>query len=143
MAEHGADLLLRTLKMIEAGEMIRTPQDHSAATLASLIEKEMGEIDWTLPAVDIQNRIRGLSPSPGAYTFYGDERWRIWRAAYDDAPIAAASGTILPTGPEGLPVATGRGVITVIELQPENGRRMGVREFLAGHSVDEGVVLGT
>jgi methionyl-tRNA formyltransferase len=142
LADHGADLLLRTLKGIEAGTIHPVPQDSSGATMAPLIEKEAGEIDWSLPAADIVNRIRGLSPRPGAYTFYQDERWRIWKAAYEDKAADGLPGTILTAGRVGISVATGRGLLDIRELQPENGRRMSVREFLAGHSVETGVVLG-
>jgi methionyl-tRNA formyltransferase len=146
MAERGADLLLRTLKGIESGEIVPVPQNPAQATLAPLLEKEAGEIDWAQPAVAIVNRIRGLSPWPGAYTFYQDERWRIWRAGMRDRTEDKADdelpGTILKAEREGISVATGQGLIEILELQPESGRRMGVRDFLAGHSVEEGVVLG-
>jgi methionyl-tRNA formyltransferase len=146
LAERGADLLLRTLKGIESGEIIPVPQNHSEATLAPILEKEAGEIDWTHPAIHIVNRIRGLSPWPGAHTYYQDERWRIWKGtpiteAGDDTPDGPP-GTILTAGREGLRVSTGRGVMEILELQPENGRRMTVQQFLAGHSVESGVVLG-
>jgi methionyl-tRNA formyltransferase len=150
LAERGADLMLRTLKGVESGEAVPMAQDHSAATMAPMLEKESGEIDWAQPAVKIVNRIRGLSPWPGAYTFYQDERWRIWRAAIrdqtedktEDKADGEPPGTILKAEREGISVATGQGLIEILELQPENGRRMGVRDFLAGHSVEEGVVLG-
>lgn len=146
LAERGADLLLRTLKGIESGDVVPMAQDHSAATMAPMLMKEAGEIDWAQPAVKIVNRIRGLSPWPGAYTFYQDERWRIWKAALrdkmEDKADGEPPGTILKTGREGISVATGEDLLNILELQPENGRRMGVREFLAGHSVEQGVVLG-
>jgi len=142
LADHGADLLVRTLKEIEAGTIIPVPQEASAATMAPLIEKEAGEIDWTRPAVEIVNRIRGLSPWPGAYTFYQDVRWRIWKAEFEDRSDDQAPGTILKSGREGISVATGRGILAIFELQPENGRRMNIREFLAGHSVETGLILG-
>ena len=142
MAERGADLLLRTLKGIESGEIVPAPQNPAQATLAPLLEKEAGEIDWAQPAVAIANRIRGLSPWPGAYTFYRDERWRIWKGALIDKTGEEMPGTILQGGREAIPVATGRGLLQILEIQPENSRRMGIREFLAGHSVEAGVVLG-
>ena len=142
MAERGADLMLRTLKGIESGEIVPVPQNSSEATMAPLLEKEAGEIDWAQPAVAIANRIRGLSPWPGAYTFYQDERWRIWRAVPLDKTSEAMPGTILQGGRENIPVATGGGLLEILEIQPESGRRMGIREFLAGHSVEAGVVLG-
>jgi methionyl-tRNA formyltransferase len=107
-----------------------------------MLEKESGEIDWAQTAVKIANRIRGLSPWPGAYTFYQDERWRIWRAVLEHKTMDAAPGAILQTGRDGISVAAGDSLLQILELQLENGRRMGVREFLAGHSVEPGVVLG-
>jgi methionyl-tRNA formyltransferase len=142
LAERGADLMIRTLKGLESGEIIPVPQDHAQATLAPILEKEAGEIDWTRPAVHILNRIRGLSPWPGAYTFYQDERWSLWKADLGDPTAGGPPGTILKTGREGISVATGEGLIEILELQPANRRRMSVREFLAGHSVEPGVVLG-
>lgn len=142
LAERGADLMLQTLKGIESGEILSVPQDHAQATLAPILEKEAGEIDWTQPAVHILNRIRGLAPWPGAYTFYQDERWNIWKADLGDQAADGIPGTILKAGRAGISVATGQGLLEILELQPANRRRMGVREFLAGHSVDPGVVLG-
>lgn len=142
LAERGADLLLRTLKGIENGEVIPAPQDHSRATLAPLLEKEAGEIDWADPAIGIQNRIRGLSPWPGAYTYYHDERWRIWKTAVIDQSAEKPAGAIVTAGPEGLRIATGSGTLEILELQPANRRRMTAAEFLAGHSIESGRVLG-
>jgi methionyl-tRNA formyltransferase len=142
LAERGADLMIRTLKGLESGEIIPVPQDHAQATLAPILDKEAGEIDWTRPAVHILNRIRGLSPWPGAYTFYQEERWSLWKADLGDPTAGGPPGTILKTGREGISVATGQGLLEILELQPANRRRMSVREFLAGHSVDPGVVLG-
>jgi methionyl-tRNA formyltransferase len=142
LAERGADLLLQTLKGIENGEIIPVPQDHSQATLAPLLEKEAGEIDWADPAIGIHNRIRGLSPWPGAYTYYNDERWRIWKTAVIDQSAEKPPGTIVTVDPEGLRVATGKGTLEILELQPANRRRMTAPEFLAGHSIEPGSVLG-
>lgn len=142
LAERGANLLLRTLKEIESEGIVPIPQDHTKATLAPILEKEAGEIDWTLPAAAISNRVRGLSPWPGAYTFYEDDRWRIWKATTAEGAAGAKPGTIVKVDREAVSVATGRGVLRVLELQLANGRRMTVREFLAGHSVKEGIVLG-
>jgi len=142
LAERGADLLLRTLKGVETGEIIPVPQDDSKATLAPMLEKESGEIDWANTAIGIHNRIRGLSPSPGAYTYYSDDRWRIWKSAVIDGSDASSPGTILAAGREGLRVATGAGILEIRELQPANRRRMTASEFLLGHSVNIGLVLG-
>ena len=142
LAERGADLMIRTLKGLESGEIIPVPQDNTQATLAPILDKEAGEIDWTRPAVHILNRIRGLSPWPGAYTFYQDERWSLWKADLGDPTAGGPPGTIQKTGREGISVATGQGLLEILELQPANRRRMSVREFLAGHTVKPGTVLG-
>jgi methionyl-tRNA formyltransferase len=142
LAERGADLMIRTLKGLESGEILPAPQDHAQATLAPILEKEAGKIDWTQSAVDILNRVRGLSPWPGAYTFYQDERWSIWKAKLGDPTAGGPPGTIQKTGREGISVATGQGLLEILELQPANRRRMTAGEFLAGHPVKPGVVLG-
>jgi len=142
LAERGADLMIRTLNGLESGEIIPVPQDHAQATLAPILEKEAGKIDWTQPAAHILNRIRGLSPWPGAYTLYQNQRWSLWKADLGDPTAGGPPGTIQKTGREGISVATGQGLLEILELQPANRRRMSVREFLAGHTVKPGTVLG-
>ena len=142
LSELGARLLIRTLEGLAAGTVSPTPQDHSRATPAPILEKEAGELDWSQPASALVNRVRGLDPWPGAYTFYEDERWRICRAAAVENGDSAKPGTVLKADRDAISVATGEGVFQILELQPANGRRMPVRDFLGGHSVSEGRVLG-
>lgn len=143
LAERGAELMIRTLKGLESGEIVPVRQDHNRATLAPILEKESGNIDWTDSAVHILNRIRGLTPWPGAYTFYQDERWSIWKARLGDAPTDRPPGTILTVHRDVFSVATGQGVLEILEIQPANRRRMTVREFLAGHAIEPGALLGS
>jgi methionyl-tRNA formyltransferase len=139
----GGKLLVETLRRLQAGTLVPCPQDHSLATLAPLLKKEDGLIDWTLEAVAIANRVRGMSPWPGAYTYAKDDRWLIWRASALDRPAgAAAPGTIVEVTKEGLLVATGRGLLSIAEFQPANSRRMSVAQYLAGHSLAPGLTLG-
>lgn len=142
LAERGADLMLRTLQGIESGKIVPVPQDHAQATLAPLLEKEAGEINWAQPAINILNRIRGLDPWPGAYTFYGQERWRIWKAMRGGEAARGVPGKVVKISRQGISIATGKGLLDLLEVQPANGRRMTVQEFLSGHSVEEGNVLG-
>lgn len=81
LAEIGGRLLITTLEHLEKGSLAPTAQDHGCATMAPLLKKEDGLLDWTQSAADLANRVRGLTPWPGAYTFAGEERWAIWRAA--------------------------------------------------------------
>lgn len=142
LAEQGAELLVKTLRGIESGEVSPNPQDHSKATLAPLLGKEAGEIDWTQPADRILNGIRGLDPWPGAYTFSGKDRWRVWKARKEDQATDLKPGTLIKVEPDGILVSTGQHCLKILEIQPANGRRMSVGEFLAGHALEPRAVLG-
>lgn len=143
LAGAGGRLLVETLRRLRAGTLVPRPQDHSQATLAPLLKKEDGLIDWTLEAVAIANRVRGMSPWPGAYTYAKGDRWLIWRASALDQPAGAAPpGTIVEVKKEGLLVATGRGLLSIAGFQPANSRRMNVAQYLAGHPLTPGLVLG-
>ncbi len=147
LAEIGARVLIQTLDGIESGQLHPIPQENAAATMAPVLDKDQGLVDWKQPAVVIERLVRGLDPWPGAYTFYQEDRWRLGRAQADDARAdrseTPAPGTILAVGPDRLRVATGAaGVLEILELQPASRRRMAVREFISGHPVEPGVVLG-
>jgi methionyl-tRNA formyltransferase len=143
LAQVGGRLLLATLDGLKAGTLSPRPQDDAAATLAPLLKKEDGLIDWTLEAPAIANRIRGLTPWPGAYTFLGPIRWLICRAQPAARPTQGhAPGTVLDANKDGVLVATGSGTLAITELQPANSRRMTVGQYLAGHPVPAGAVLG-
>lgn len=142
LATVGADLLIETIRRLKEGTLAPIPQDHAQATLAPLLKKEDGLIDWTLPAQQIVNRVRGLSPWPGAYTYAGPERWTIWRAAADARAASAAPGTVVEAKKDGILVSTGEGLLAIAELQPANGRRMAAAQYLAGHPLTPGLRLG-
>ena len=143
LAELGGKLLVKTIARLKAGTLAPRPQDSSQATLAPFLKKEDGMIDWTLTATALANRIRGLSPWPGAYTTVaGGDRWTIWRARALPGPVTKPPGMIIAVTTEAIHVATGEGVLAVMELQPANSRRMAVSQFLAGHPVAVGLQLG-
>jgi methionyl-tRNA formyltransferase len=143
LAELGGRLLAETIVRLKAGTLVPQPQDTSRATLAPLLTKEDGAIDWTLPAMALANRVRGLSPWPGAYTTVaGSDSWRIWRALALPGPVTTPPGVIVAITREAIHVATGDGVLAVKELQPANSRRMAVSQYLAGHPVAVGLQLG-
>jgi methionyl-tRNA formyltransferase len=143
LAELGGRLLVETIARLKAGTLVPQPQDASQATLAPLLKKEDGVIDWALPATALANRVRGLSPWPGTYTTVaGGDRWTIWRALALSDPTTKAPGVIVAVTNEAIQVATGEGVLAVMELQPANSRRMAVSQYLAGHPVAVGLRLG-
>jgi methionyl-tRNA formyltransferase len=141
LAELGGRLLAATLAQLKAGTLVPRPQDHSQATMAPLLKKEDGVIDWSMPAATIANRIRGLTPWPGAYTFFGAERWVICRASVTHEATSLAPGQICAVTKDAIHAAAGQGVLTITELQPANSRRMSVAQYLAGHPVQVGMSL--
>ncbi len=142
LAELGGRLLVETIRRLKAGTVVPQAQDHARATLAPLLKKEDGAIDWSMSATAIVNRVRGLSPWPGAYAFLGPERWMIWQAAPhpQDQP-AEVPGCIVKVTKSGLYVATGEGLLELKEIQTANSRRMAVPQYLAGHPVSVGARL--
>jgi methionyl-tRNA formyltransferase len=143
LAELGGKLLVETIIRLKAGTLVPQPQDSSRATLAPLLKKEDGVIDWTLPTMVLANRVRGLSPWPGAYTTVADsDSWRIWKALALPGPVTTPPGVIVAITREAIHVATGDGVLAVMELQPANNRRMAVSQYLAGHPIAVGLQLG-
>lgn len=138
----GAGLLVRTIAELKAGKLKPKPQDSSQATMAPLLKKEDGLIQWDQPAEAIVNWVRGLIPWPGAYTFYGPQRWQLWKVSALDSPLRHATpGEILEVQKDGVLVATADRAIRIEELQPENKRRMKTREYLAGHGPKAGTIL--
>ncbi|TAL11151.1 MAG: methionyl-tRNA formyltransferase [Nitrospirae bacterium] len=142
LAPLGGRLLVETIVGLKRGTLRPTPQDHAKATLAPLLKKEDGMLDWKDGAAALSNRIRGLTPWPGAYTYHGEERWQLWRA--QTAPVGcaeAAPGTILEITKDALRVATGKGSLLLQEIQPASGKRLNVSQYLAGHRVAVGARL--
>ena len=137
----GARLLVETVQRLKAGTLESNVQDHALATMAPLLKKEDGAIDWRLPASVLANRIRGLTPWPGAYTFLGQDRWMLYCAVALTEQAAEIPGRITAVKKDEIHVATGEGILAVRELQPANSRRMTVAQYLAGHSLEVGLQL--
>lgn len=144
LAYLGGEQLEPTLKKLEAGTMIPQPQDGTQATLAPMLKKEDGLMRWTLTAEEIVNRIRGLSPWPGCFTFLGQERLAIWKAKVCDpleiqGSVEPVPGSIVDVNNEGLCVATGLGWLRILEVQPANKKRMPIDQFLRGRGLTHGM----
>lgn len=144
LAEMGGRLLVDTIAQLKAGTLMPKKQDDGQATLAPLLKKEDGLIDWTMNAAALANRVRGLSPWPGAFTFLGEERWNIWKAVSNvGGAMADKPGTIVMVNKQAIVVATGDGLLDIREIQTANSKRMSVGQFLAGHKVTAGEQLGS
>ena len=144
LAPLGADLLVEGLARLGAGTLAATPQDNAAATLAPLLEKEAGRIDWTLPAEVVSCRIRGVDPWPGAFTTLEGDVLKLWRpqVAVVSGGEAAPPGTVLGQDRQGLVVACGRDAVAIGELQLPGRKRLGATALLAGRPIPAGTVLG-
>jgi methionyl-tRNA formyltransferase len=141
MAELGAVLLVDALYRAARGELRPRPQREEEATLAPMVKKEEGEIDWGRPAIEIERAVRAFQPWPGAYTRLGGKLLKVLGAGVGSA-VTASPGTIVRAEGDALEVATGDGALALLELQLEGKRKVGARGFLAGHHVHPGDRLG-
>jgi methionyl-tRNA formyltransferase len=144
LARLGADLLLETVRGLADGTLSPVPQDHSRATLAPLLKKEDGRIDWSAPAATVACRARGFHPWPGAFTFHEGRLVKALRVR--EAPRAGAdvdAGTVAAVGPDGVTVACGGGsALRLVEVQPESRRAMPATAWAAGARLRPGARLG-
>ncbi|MEQ1857849.1 MAG: methionyl-tRNA formyltransferase, partial [Longimicrobiales bacterium] len=140
MAPLGADLMVRALAALERGSLALTPQPTEGVTYATKIDKAETRIDWSRPADEVHNHIRGLSPFPGAWTEMPiggkTERVKVLRSAVVEG--SGAPGTVLN---DGLTVATGSGAVRLVELQRSGGKALAAGEFLRGATIRPGSVL--
>jgi len=147
LAQLGSDLLLRALTLLEKGKVCYQPQDGDGATYAPKLEKSDGVIDWSQPAERLDCLIRGVTPWPGAYTFYQNRMLRIWSARPSESGVQPGvneppPGTVIDTGASGFTVRTGAGGSLLIEeVQPENRSRMSGADFINGYGLRTGDVF--
>jgi len=142
LAETGADLLSQTLKEIEYIEL--KPQRTEDATFAPILKRENGRIDWTMDAVAIERRVRGFQPWPNAHTTLNSRRLIIHQARVESLPQTSGEpGQIIEAQGDTLLVACGsETLLRILELQPEDSRRMTTRDFLNGAHLKAGAMLG-
>ncbi|MFH0998447.1 MAG: methionyl-tRNA formyltransferase [Pseudomonadota bacterium] len=137
----GADLLIQTLNYYEVHRKSATPQVHEQSSYAPLLKKEDGHLDWRQPADELEARIRGLTPWPGAFCFYNGMRIKIYRACQKSVETIEPPGTVLKGFSNELTVATGKDVLVIQELQGDSGKRLPVQDFLRGHPILPGTAL--
>jgi methionyl-tRNA formyltransferase len=138
----GARLLLETLRRLKEGSLAPAPQDESLATLAPMLKKEDGVIDWTRPALEIERRVRGLHPWPGSFTHLNGKLLKVHRVKIVPAESRAAPGEVVKADAEGFWVRAGSGVIALEEVQFENKKRLPGVEFIKGARIKPGDRLG-
>lgn len=139
----GADLLIKTLKGLEAGEITPEVQDDSKSTYAAKIEKSDCAIDFSLDARVLHNKIRGLSPIPLSFTHTPDGKLlKIAKSKLFDAEktVKCLPGTVIEVG-EDIKVACGKGIISLLTVLPEGKGRMSAADFVRGRKINVGDVL--
>ncbi len=142
LARLAARIITPALRDIVEATARFVPQEHDMATVVPILKKGDGRIDWSLSAESIRNRIRGLDPWPGAFTFWGGKRLRLWEAEAKDAGSDGKPGDVLSVDDEGVTVRAAGGTLRLMSVQLEGGRRMPVEEFLRGHRMAPGEKLG-
>ena len=137
LAVAGAELLVRTLAELSA--IVPEAQDDRQATLAPILKREDGHIDWSLTPGEILNRARGFQPWPGAYGFLRGQRFHVWRGAIAERELAPG---VLAVEGKRLFAGCGSGAIELLEVQLEGKKRMAAAAFLNGFPMVAGEVLG-
>ena len=138
----GGPLILETLEKLENGTAVRTPQPEAGVTYAGMLDKSLGNIDWTKGAAELERLIRGLNPWPSAYTHYGEKTMKLWAADVLPENFEGEPGQIVKVLKDRFLVKTGDGTLAVKELQLEGKKRMDAGAFLRGFSLKEGEKLG-
>ena len=138
----GAGLLLETLDKLEKGTIVRTKQDDSQSCYAKMLSKEMGRMDFSRSAKELEQWIRGMNPWPSAYTTMNGKTLKIWDADVVSYEGSEEPGTVVKVTKDTIIVAAGEGALALKEIQLAGKKRMPVQAFLLGSSVETGIRLG-
>ena len=132
----GANLILSTLQKMEEGTITPIPQTEENTCYAKMLKKSMGDIDWTMDAFSIERLIRGLNPWPSAYTRWNEKTLKLWKAQVIEEEYEGVCGEVVYTDKHTILVKTGKGTLSLKELQPEGKKRMEIDAFLRGYPVE-------
>ena len=132
----GAELLVKTLRDLEAGAAPRIPQDHSRASYVKMLDKSLCPIDWNRTPREIVKQIYGLQPWPVATMELEGKTYRVFSAAYTDRRTEKMPGSLVSAGAEGIEIACAGGeTLCITELQAPGKKRMSAADFLRGHKL--------
>ena len=143
LAVMGAQLLIETIRELENGTLKRIPQDHDAATYEPKMDKELGRIDWTKSAQQIDWLVRGVTPWPGAFTTLGEQTIKVFELSVHEGGASGKPGEIVAADAKnGLVVSCGDHDVELLQIQMPGAKRMNAKDYLRGHTMDTGVCLG-
>jgi methionyl-tRNA formyltransferase len=137
----GSRTLLKAIKGVKEGTVIPVPQDHSLATVAPMLKKKDGLIDWSRDAEELACLIRGLDPWPSAFCFLNNKRLRLFAPEVVYKDTEKPPGSVLHGDKRGLLVACGKNGLLIREIQPEGKKRMAAQDFLRGNPLEPGILL--
>ena len=139
LAQAGAELLIKTLPSIEQGTVTPEKQSQESPTpYAAMITKQMGLMDFSKPAAELERLVRGLNPWPSAYTFVNGKTLKVWKSVLGQETSDAEPGTVMGTDAQGIHVACKDGVLILTEVQLEGKKRMEAEVFLRGYHMEAG-----
>lgn len=141
LSDAGAKLCVQTIAHIQDGTVTRTKQEETQATHVGMITKQMGKVDWTKSAAEIERQIRGLDPWPGTYTSLHGKTLKLWKAAVLEGGDSAQAGQIVYADKQQLVIQTGEGRLSLLEVQLEGKKRMRIDAFMRGHQIEPGQQL--
>ncbi len=140
LAEAGGKLILSTLAALESGTAVREKQDDAKSCYASMLKKEMGDIDFTKSAIEIERLIRGLNPWPCAYTMLDGKSIKIYKA--DVVDKQGTPGEIIEVTKKNFTIACGKDALLIRSLQPEGKKQMDTVAYLNGNKITVGMTTG-
>ncbi|WP_428262988.1 methionyl-tRNA formyltransferase [Haliangium sp.] len=146
MAPLGAEVLIEAMDDIAAGTAVAQPQDPDLATYAPMLAKHDGAVDWTQPARQVADLIRGVDPWPGAFTAVDGRRLKLFLPTVvpdDDVVDRGGPGRVVTVDERGLVVACGRGAVAIRAVQAAGGRRMEALAYAGGHPMPTGTILAS
>lgn len=139
LQNEGAGLLLKTIDMLERGDLQPRQQDMLSGKAAPKITPQTGLLNWEKPAAELRNLIRGLAPAPGAYSYYGKTKMIFLKASLISGKADVSPGTVIESGPrKGFTIACGEGALSMEIIKPEGKKTMKATEYLRGHDVKVG-----
>ena len=138
----GAKLCVETMELIERGEVTPEKQGETTTEYAKMITKDLGKIDFSKSAVEIERLIRGFNPWPSAYTKLGNKTLKIWVADVLEEEYEGAFGEIIKVSKNEILVKCGKGTLSLKEIQLEGKKRMAADAFLRGYQLEQGTMLG-
>lgn len=142
LAYLGGELLVDALEALAAGRLQREKQNEAEATYAPMLSKTDEIIDWQKPAYILHNQVRGLNPTPGAYTFFNGERLKIWETQVLDDNQNRPAGNVLKVDGEGLVISCQEGALKLLTVQPAGKKIMSFKDFVNGVTFDMSSRLG-